>query len=101
LKALNLILLAVFAGLMIFATLHLPERGNPDAPMHREENLVGNPVAGAYFIRYAYRDAATPNMVTVVLADYRSVDTLGEVIVVFTAGIACCLILRRRREGGS
>lgn len=97
-RIVNYTLLAVFAGLMIYATVHLPLRGHPDAPMHREENLVGNPVAGAYFIRNAYRDAATPNMVTVVLADYRSVDTLGEVIVVFTAGVACFLILGRRRK---
>lgn len=97
-RVFNYILLGVFAGLMIYATLHLPARGSPEAPMHREENLVGNPVAGAYFIRNAYRDAATPNMVTVVLADYRSVDTLGEVIVVFTAGVACFLILRRRKQ---
>ncbi len=90
------IVLAAFAALMIYATLHLPARGDPDAPMHRTENVVGDPVAGAYFIRNAYRDTATPNMVTVVLADYRSVDTLGEVIVVFTAGVCCFLILRRR-----
>ena len=97
-KVFNYILLVAFAGLMIFATLHLPERGNAEAPMHREQNLVGGTVAGAYFIQNAYKDAATPNMVTVVLADYRSVDTLGEVIVVFTAGVACFLILRRREE---
>jgi multicomponent Na+:H+ antiporter subunit B len=34
--------------------------------------------------------------VTVVLADYRGFDTLGETIVVFAAGLACFLILRRR-----
>ncbi len=100
-KIFNYIMLVVFAGLMIYATLHLPERGNPEAPMHQELNLVGKPVAGAYFIQNAYRDAATPNMVTVVLADYRSVDTLGEVIVVFTAGVACFLILRRRETDDS
>ncbi len=95
-RILNYILLAVFAGLLIYATVHLPARGDADAPMHRQENVVGDPVAGAYFISNAYRDAATPNMVTVVLADYRSVDTLGEVLVVFTAGVCCFLILRRR-----
>ncbi len=91
-------MLLVFAGLLIHATLHLPARGDPDAPMHRERNRAGGLVAGDYFVRNAYRDAATPNMVTVVLADYRSVDTLGEVIVVFTAGVSCFLILRRRRR---
>ncbi len=97
-KAYNYILLAVFAGVLLYATLHLPERGDVNAPMHREFNEAGGEVAGNYFIRNAYRDAATPNMVTVVLADYRSFDTLGEVVVVFAAGMACYLILRRREE---
>lgn len=95
-RILNYILLAVFAGLMIYASLDLPARGQPDAPMHRDVSAAGGEVAGAYYIQNAYRDAATPNMVTVVLADYRSFDTLGEVVVVFTAGMACFLILRRR-----
>jgi multicomponent Na+:H+ antiporter subunit B len=43
-------------------------------------------------------DAATPNVVTTVLADYRGYDTLGETTVIFTAGVACILLLRRRRK---
>ena len=34
----------------------------------------------------------TPNVVTAVLADYRSFDTLMETIVIFTAGFACWLL---------
>ncbi|MEX2381244.1 MAG: hydrogen gas-evolving membrane-bound hydrogenase subunit E [Opitutales bacterium] len=94
----NYAILVVFTALMIWGTLSLPERGDPDAPAHRKVNVVGDPVAGAYFIDNAMADAATPNIVTVVLADYRSIDTLGEVIVVFTAGMACYLILRRRED---
>jgi multicomponent Na+:H+ antiporter subunit B len=37
-------------------------------------------------------------MVTAVLADYRSFDTLGEVAVIFTAAMAALLILRGRRR---
>lgn len=83
---------------MLYAVGHLPARGDPHAPMHEEQSLVGGQLAGAYFIQNAYTDAATPNMVTVVLADYRSFDTLGEVLVVFAAAIACLLILGRREE---
>ena len=36
-----------------------------------------------------------PNVVTAVLASYRGYDTLGETAVIFTAGIAVLLILRR------
>jgi len=44
-------------------------------------------------------ETATPNMVTSVLADYRAYDTLGETAVIFTAGMACILLLRKRRNG--
>jgi multicomponent Na+:H+ antiporter subunit B len=43
-----------------------------------------------------------PNMVTGILASYRGFDTLGEVAVVFTAGVGVLVLLsglaRRRRE---
>jgi multicomponent Na+:H+ antiporter subunit B len=32
-----------------------------------------------------------------VLADYRGYDTLGETVVIFTAGLACILILMKRK----
>ena len=37
-------------------------------------------------------------MVTFVLADYRSFDTLGEVTVIFTGAMAVLLILRGARS---
>ncbi len=96
-RVLHFLLLVAFLGVMIYASLHLPALGDPEAPMHRELSLAGTPVAGTYYIRHAYRDAGTVNMVTVVLADYRGFDTLGETIVVFAAGIACLLLLRKAR----
>jgi multicomponent Na+:H+ antiporter subunit B len=99
LRVFNYILLAGFTAIMLYATAFLPHRGDPHAPMHQTENVLGEPLPGAYFIQNAYQDAATLNMVTVVLADYRSFDTLGEVVVVFTAAIACFLLLRRRETG--
>lgn len=81
----------------MYGASDLPERGNPDNAMHQELNASGTPVAGNYFIQQAYNDARTPNMVTVVLGDYRSIDTLGEQIVVFTAGLICLLILRQHK----
>ncbi len=41
-------------------------------------------------------EIGTPNMVTAGLADYRGYDTLGETTVIFTAGVAVILLLRRR-----
>ena len=40
-------------------------------------------------------------IVTAVLADFRSFDTLGETTVIFTAGIGIMMLLRQRRRRGS
>ncbi len=85
-----------FWMLLIYASFGLPRRGDPSAPAHRLASPDGSPVASSYYIRNAERDAATPNIVTAILGDYRSYDTLGEVVVVLTAGLCCALILRRR-----
>jgi multicomponent Na+:H+ antiporter subunit B len=37
-------------------------------------------------------------MVTAILADYRGYDTLGETVVIFTAGVATLLILKGRER---
>lgn len=97
-KVANIAALALFAGLLIYAASGLPNRGEPTAVLHRDTSPAGTPNAPSYYIRNAYKDAATPNMVTVILADYRSFDTLGEEAVIFAAGLACLLILGRRRR---
>ena len=94
----HFIALAVFFGLLCQVTPYLPGRGESDAPLHRETSAGGSTVPGNYYLRYSYDDAHTENVVTVVLADYRGFDTLGETIVVFAAGAACLLILGRRKE---
>jgi len=98
LKALKIIILVLFASVMIYAASDLPYRGDPDNLMHAEESITGTEVVGSYVIQEAYKDAKTPNIVTVILGDYRSVDTFGEQVVVFTAGLITLLILRSRRR---
>jgi multicomponent Na+:H+ antiporter subunit B len=83
-------LLAVFVGLMVYASGGLPDRGDPDAPAHQR-------VSPDYLVR-SVPETRTPNVVTAILADYRSQDTLGEVVVIFTAGTAMVLILAGRRS---
>ena len=97
-KALKIIILVLFASVMIYAASDLPYRGDPDNLMHAEESITGTEVVGSYVIQEAYKDAKTPNIVTVILGDYRSVDTFGEQVVVFTAGLITLLILRSRRR---
>lgn len=94
----KIFILVLFASLLIYGSLDLPDRGDPENRMHSEQSITDTAVAGNYYIRQAYSDANTPNMVTVILGDYRSVDTLGEQIVVFAAGLICLLILRRYRS---
>jgi multicomponent Na+:H+ antiporter subunit B len=48
------------------------------------------------YLTQSVRETATPNVVTAVLADYRSYDTLIETVVIFTAGLGCWLLLGSR-----
>lgn len=97
-KIFKYLILILFAGVLIYAASDLPYRGDPGNEMHADESITGTTVMGNYMIRNAYRDAQTPNMVTVVLGDYRSIDTFGEQVVVYTAGLITILILRNRRR---
>lgn len=83
-------LVAAFVALMLFASTDLPDRGDPEAPAHQH-------VAPDYLMR-ALEDTETPNVVTALLADYRSHDTFGETLVIFTAALAALLILGHREE---
>ena len=72
---------AVATGLvLLYGTSDLPPLGDPDAPAHRH-------VAPRYIER-SPEEVGVPNLVTAVLASYRGYDTLGEVTVIFTAGVA-------------
>jgi multicomponent Na+:H+ antiporter subunit B len=82
----------IITGLMlIYGTLDLPHFGSPDAPIHLH-------VAPDYLVVRA-PEIDIPNIVTAVLASYRGFDTLGEVIVVFTAGIGVMLLIGQRHVG--
>lgn len=96
-KIVNYLILIVFGALLVYGSAWLPERGNPNEPLDRELSYAGTPGAAYYYIKNAKKDAYTDNMVTVILADYRGYDTLGEETVIFTAGLCCYLLLRQRR----
>jgi multicomponent Na+:H+ antiporter subunit B len=75
----------IAAAILIIAGLELPRVGDPKAP-------AATHVSPRY-IEHGHHETGAPNFVTAVLADYRSYDTLGETTVIFTAGLACALIL--------
>ena len=54
-----------------------------------------NPEVTQYYIENTYRDTGVQNAVSAVLAAYRGFDTFGEAVVVFAAGIAVLLVLKR------
>ena len=85
---LSALIMILFLTLMIYATFGLPLRGDPQAPA----NVHVSPT----YIEDSMDDTHTPNIVTAVLADYRGYDTFGETVVIFTAGLACVLILMKR-----
>lgn len=97
-KTLKILILVVFAGLMIYAASDLPYRAGDKNATNAESSIVGSPVIGSYSIQSAYKDAKTPNIVTVILGDYRGIDTLGEQVVIFTAGMIAFAMLRRIRK---
>lgn len=82
----GLIAIAV-AGVLSVGVLALPEFGSADAPafVALQERQILTP----------YQDMLTPNVVTAVLADYRSFDTLIEASVVLTAALAVLLVLKK------
>ena len=47
-----------------------------------------------YFINHAQKEAATNNVVTSIVFDYRGFDTLGEASVLFTAVLGVVMIFR-------
>ncbi len=79
--------LAVFAtgAALIYATIDMPAFGDPNAP--------ANSYVGQAYVEETPGDIAVPNIVTAVLASYRGFDTLGETLVIFTAGLAVILLL--------
>jgi multicomponent Na+:H+ antiporter subunit B len=70
---------------LVYGTLDMPRFGDPQAPVHTH-------VAPKY-INDTEKEIGMPNIVTAVLASYRGFDTLGEVTVIFTAGIGVLLLL--------
>lgn len=78
-------LLGVFSALLIYAEGDLPDHGKLQSP--------ANIHVSDQYIERSLRETHTPNIVTSVLADYRGYDTLGETVVILTAGLAVILIL--------
>jgi multicomponent Na+:H+ antiporter subunit B len=90
-----LLIVAATGAALIYGTADLPAFGDPDAPANR--HVVPR------YLNESEVEIGIPNVVTSVLASYRGYDTLGEVTVIFTAGIGIMLLLAggvKRARGG-
>ena len=89
----------VFTGcVLMYGILDIPSFGSHLSPVQLY-------LADTYIVRTPI-EFDIPNMVTSILASYRGYDTLGEVTVIFTAGIAIlllgqCLSTSRSRQSKS
>ena len=94
-RLLSLAVVAVTASLLIYATFDKPRFGDPQAPVHQH--------VAPWYIASTSEHIDIPNVVTAVLGSFRGYDTLGEVFVVFTAGIGVLFLFsaRPRRKPGS
>ena len=88
---LPLAVVTVTGAALVYGTVDMPHFGDPDAPIHNYPEPS--------YVTKATEEIHVPNIVTAVLASYRGYDTLGETVVIFTAGIAVVLILRGEKRG--
>ena len=119
----------VTGGILIYGTLDMPRFGDPKAPIHTHRVVqqlaqrVGKVDPNGVHEPWQYNSLAdqggpfevladgehphpkddfsghSPNTVTSILASYRGYDTMFETAVIFTAGMALVLLLRRREPG--
>ena len=79
------VVVAILAALIIYATFDKPRLGDPNAPVHQH--------LAPWYLEKTPELVDIPNVVTAVLATFRGYDTLGEVFVVFAACIGVLFIL--------
>jgi multicomponent Na+:H+ antiporter subunit B len=82
---LPLLLMIVLFVILFVVSFDQPRLGDPLAPVHQH--------VAPWYLSETPKLIDIPNVVTAILASFRGYDTLGEVIVVFTAGIGVLSVL--------
>ncbi len=90
-KTLALFVVVITGAMLIYAGQDLPAFGDINSPSYQAPMTQ-------YFIENSETESGVTNIVTALLASYRGYDTLGETAVIFTAGMAVMLLLRRRER---
>lgn len=91
-NAVPLMVCIATGAVLVWGTLDMPNFGDPEAPAELH--------VSPYYLTESIEEIDVPNVVTSILASYRGFDTLGEVAVVFTAGIGVLLIISQLRGWG-
>lgn len=92
-KAFVAALLIVTAIPLLIGVAALPPHGDPGTPVHTH--------ISARYLQDGREEAGADNIVTGVLLNYRGLDTVGEVTVIFTAlmaGLAVLISHKKQRE---
>jgi len=87
-RALSVAVVVCATLVVLYATFDKPAFGDPNAPVHQH--------VAPWYLEYEPEYIDIPNVVTAVLGSFRGYDTLGEVFVVFTAGIGVLFLLSAR-----
>ena len=90
-KKFALLVVILSGGLLLYATKDFPPWGDPSSPAARH--------VSPRYIQESLEETGVPNVVTSILADYRGYDTMFETTVIFCAGIACFMLLRKFEVG--
>ncbi len=83
----GLIIVILSGGLLLWGTQDFPKWADPNSPASIR-------VSPRYLMK-SIEETEVPNVVTAILGDYRGYDTMFETAVIFCAGIACFLLLRK------
>ena len=76
----------IAAGVALFYALG-------DMPIYGDAASAANTGVGMEYVNLTAEQIHIPNVVTAVLASYRGFDTMGEVFVVFAAGLGVALLI--------
>jgi len=90
---LSLAVVTMATLVVLYATFDKPRFGDPAAPVHQH--------VAPWYLQKTPELVGIPNVVTAVLGTFRGYDTLGEVFVVFTAGIGVLFLLSGGRAANS
>lgn len=87
-----LLVVTSIGATLVYGTFDMPYFSDPAAPLHSH--------VARHYIEATEDEVGVANLVTAVLTSYRGYDTLGEVTVIFTAGIGVLALLGYRKRSG-